>query len=285
MVKDITYEMVISRVNSFISLDISVNSTGWVRKRGDVVETGTYSLKATDELARRIEFENFLENLFGDHQYDRVFVEDVIMGCNFTTTKMLILLNVCVDDLMRYNRVKPAPITRIGNTVWKKYLRLLSKQQVIGQAQKDMIAQTMNDIGFVAEVQDIYDAMGIAVAVIFAEEAKLNETDISKETAKKVKADISKGYVIVECHSYNDMKQRAEKLKGKSRTREIIDVVYDTKYRSVVDQMKSIISTTGNDSAYYCIYAPLNRIGAMCVTKGFDISKDEIFFIAYRKSR
>ena len=286
MLKSVTYDMVIAKVNSFISLDISVNSTGWVRKRGDMVETGIYHLNATEELARRIEFENFLVNLFGDYEYDRVFVEDVIMGCNFATTKILVLLNVCVDDLMRYDRIKKAPITRVGNTVWKKYLRLLSSQQICGQQQKDMIVEIMNSIGFKADVQDIYDAMGIAVSTIYSEQAEI-DGELKNSLADgvhKVRNDISKGFTIVECKGYDDMQERALKLKGRTK-REVINITYDARYKNVVDQMKAVIATSGDDKALYCIYAPINRIGAMCITKGFDITKDELYFIAYRKTR
>lgn len=275
----VTYETIIAHVPSFISLDISVNSTGWVRKRGEQVETGIYHLNAENILERRIEFENFLEELFGDYQYDRVFIEDVIMGCNFLTTQILVLLNVCCEDLMRYNRIKTAPITRVGNTTWKKYLRLLSTRNIMGQADKNMISETMNNLGFKADVQDIYDAMGIAVSTIYSEVCQFDEGVKIDSTEKKVRPDITKGYTIVECNSYEDMMKRAKK-----RKRNIVEVVYDAKYRNLVEQMKSLILTTGDDTSVYAIYAPLSRIGAMCVTKGFDISKDEIYFLAYRKS-
>ena len=281
---EITYDKVISKVDSFISLDISVNSTGWVRKRGDKVEWGIYHLAKGTDLSRRIEFENFLEGLMGDYQYDRVFVEDVIMGCNFETTRILILLNIAVDDLMRYKRVKQAPITRINNTVWKKHLKLLAKHDVKGQDDKLMIRETLNGIGFTADIQDMYDAMGIAVAVIYVENAQIDEGILeSTVMPKKVRPDISRGYTIVECKNQEDMEKKAEKLKGRSR--EIIYVNYNEHYKNVVEQVKSMIIQSGKDYAVYCIHTPLDRVGAMCVTKGFDLSRDDTYFIAYRKNK
>ena len=111
---------------TFLSLDISVRSTGWVKSVNGEVTWGTKTLEAEDELGRRKEFREFLMSMLGETYFPVVFVEDVIAGTNFKTTKGLIQLNSIVDDLKEYGLVSVGEIKRIDNKVWKKYLKQAS---------------------------------------------------------------------------------------------------------------------------------------------------------------
>ena len=64
--------------------------------------------------------------MLGETYFPVVFVEDVIAGTNFKTTKGLIQLNTIVDDLKEYGLVSVGEIKRIDNKVWKKYLKMAS---------------------------------------------------------------------------------------------------------------------------------------------------------------
>ena len=102
---------------TFLSLDISVRSTGWVKSLNGEVTWGTLTLKSEDELGRRKEFREFLIEILGKDYYPVIFIEDVIAGTNFKTTKGLIQLNSIIDDLKEYNLVSVGEIKRIDNKV------------------------------------------------------------------------------------------------------------------------------------------------------------------------
>lgn len=170
-IRGINYKDILKLEPTFISLDISVRSTGWVNSINGNVEWGTYTLKSEDELGRRREFRQFLIDLLGSQEYPVVFVEDVIAGTNFKTSKGLIQLNYIVDDLMDLRIIKVCKITRVDNNRWKKYLRQVSNYRNIGIKEKDVkkhIILCLHNMDFKEEVvQDINDAMGLAVAMIF----------------------------------------------------------------------------------------------------------------------
>lgn len=170
-IRELQYQDILKLEPTFISLDISVKSTGWVKSINGNVEWGTYTLKSEDELGRRREFRQFLIDLLGNQEYPIVFVEDVIAGTNFKTSKGLIQLNYIVDDLMDLAIIKVGKVVRVDNNRWKKYLRQVSNYKNIGIKEKDIKKQIricLNNIGFEEKaVQDIYDAVGLAVAMIF----------------------------------------------------------------------------------------------------------------------
>ena len=159
LIKSVSYQDILQLEPDFISLDISINSTGWVRSRDGVIDFGTYSLKSLDELDRRVEFRGFLQDLIGGYSYKRVYVEDVIAGTNFKTTKSLIQLNTIVDDMKVFDLIKVDKIIREDNNSWKKYLRQVSNYEsdIKKENPKDMIVQCLNQIGFIGCCNKIYD--------------------------------------------------------------------------------------------------------------------------------
>lgn len=194
-VEKITYLDYFKKVKNFISLDISVHSSGWVRKIEDKLSYGTFSIQSNDELGRRKEFRSFIMKLFEDTTYDIVFIEDVIAGNNFKTTKGLIQLNTIVDDLNDLGLIHVNQIKRIDNKSWKKYLK--ESCNYIGNIKcendKELIVNCLNILGFNEDVkQDIYDAMGIAVSVIFRY-LILGE---KKKLGTILKNDLRKNYTI-----------------------------------------------------------------------------------------
>lgn len=167
---ELNYKDFLKLEPTFISLDISVRSTGWVKSINGNVEYGTYTLKAQDEMGRRKEFKEFLINLIADNKIPVVFVEDVIAGTNFLTTKGLIQLNSIVDDLKEYGLIDVEKIKRIDNKKWKKYLKSASNYDgdIKKEEDKQLIRNCMNCLGFNENIkQDIYDALGMAIAVIY----------------------------------------------------------------------------------------------------------------------
>lgn len=156
---------------TFLSLDISVRSTGWILSIDGNITWGTKSLKAEDELGRRLEFRTFLLNLIGSTHIPVVFVEDVYGGVNFKTVKGLIQLNTIVDDLKADKLILVDDIKRMDNKKWKKYLKQAANyKQGVKKNDKDIVIICLNELGFNLEVkQDIYDALGMAVAVVYKE--------------------------------------------------------------------------------------------------------------------
>ena len=63
---------------TFLSLDISVRSTGWVKSVNGEVTWGTKTLEAEDELGRRKEFREFLISMLGDIHFPVVFVANPV---------------------------------------------------------------------------------------------------------------------------------------------------------------------------------------------------------------
>ena len=155
----------------FISLDISVRSSGWVKNHKGILTYGTKALESQTELGRRVEFREFIEELFGKEYIETVYIEDVIAGTNFKTTKGLIQLNTIVDDLRELKVLDIGRIERIDNRKWKKYLKQLSDYKAIEKKNdKKIIIECMNNLGFNEnEKQDIYDALGMALGCIYKE--------------------------------------------------------------------------------------------------------------------
>lgn len=171
-----SYLDILKQSFDFISLDISVHSTGWVRYKEGKLDYGTFSIQSEDDLGRRKEFKAFVKGLFGIDYYPIVYIEDVIMGTNFKTTKALIQLNSIVDDLAADGILHIDSINRVDNNHWKKYLRELAgyKPAVKKEDHKIMIINCLGILGFNENVpQDIYDSLGMALAIIHRDKGDL----------------------------------------------------------------------------------------------------------------
>lgn len=168
-IEKLNYKEFLKYEPTFLSLDISVRSTGWVLSIDENITWGTKSLKAEDELGRRLEFRAFLIDLIGSKHIPVVMVEDVYGGVNFKTVKGLIQLNTIVDDLKADKLILVDDIKRIDNKKWKMYLKQAANYKLgTKKNDKEMVKGCLNKLGFDLEAkQDVYDSLGMAVGVIY----------------------------------------------------------------------------------------------------------------------
>ena len=265
-INKITYLDYLKLEPSFLSLDISVRSTGWVLCLNGEVKYGTYSIESQDELGRRREFREFLIDLIGKNHIPVVIVEDVIAGTNFKTTKGLIQLNSIIDDLNEYNLVSVGEIKRIDNKKWKKYLKSASNYDgdIKKEEDKILIKNCMIELGFSESVkQDIYDAMGMAVAVIYRDKF-LNEVSKTDTVLKK---DLKRGYTIKQFEVLDKKSDKyLEKLKEKYN-RDIENIDWSMETRDILYLFKQKINRDDYDNNIYIIKVNSMKLGVLALTK------------------
>lgn len=263
----VNYKDFIKMEPTFLSLDISVRSTGWVLCLDGNVQYGTYSIESQDELGRRREFREFLVSLIGDKVIPLVVVEDVIAGTNFKTTKGLIQLNSIIDDLKEYNLVSVGEIKRIDNKKWKKYLKQASNYEgeIKKEEDKVLIHNCMVELGFNENVkQDIYDALGMAVAVIFRDKV-LGEMSKTDAVLKK---DLKRGYTIKQFEDIGVKTDKyLEKLVKKYPDRQIESVDWTKEVRDVLYLFKQKIVRDDKDDNIYIIKVNNMKLGVLALTK------------------
>lgn len=294
MIESVKYTDILEKMPNFLSLDISVKSTGWVEWYNKKLTYGCYHIESQTNRQRREEYSKFLRGLIKDKHYEAIYVEDCIGGENYATNRILIELNVIVEDLMMYGFIPESPVERQLASVWENKLKLLSMRNPLPLLKpKEMTQLLLNDLGFkVSEVeakavggtkkdsnQDIYDAMGMAIATTLKDTKSNNVTKISK-----LHVDLSKGYKITQYITKAAMLEAALRKQKRARsTRNIKILDYDNKYKNMQLQFREHILESNNDKDYYCVTTPLNKVGAMAITKDFDISKDEVYFMVERR--
>lgn len=257
---------------SFMSFDISVRSTGWCKYKNGVLTYGSFELKHKSELQRRMDFRNTVISLI-DETYDFIAIEDVIAGCNFETTKTLVQLNSIIDDLVYLGELPCNNICRIGNTIWKKYLKEVSSYRGIKAAYgKEEIKESIQSLGFKEDVvQDIYDSIGIAVGVV------VQKQDSVKCTKAKLRTDLSKSYNF---YSFSD-----DKLKSiiESTGLSEFDVDFDFSYRDMLSQFKQEVMDSG-DNFIFVLNAPRDKYGVLALTGKLPMHNSDNRIIAIKKS-
>lgn len=269
---------------TFISLDISVRSTGWVKSLNGNIEYGTYAIKSVDETDRRKEFREFLINLIGKEKIPVVFVEDVIAGTNFLTTKGLIQLNTIVDDLKEYGILDIDKIKRIDNKKWKKYLKSACNYEgdIKKEEDKQLIKNCLNQIGFNENVkQDIYDAIGIAVSVIYRDNILKEEPKINTV----LKKDLKSGYSIKQfMEKDKKFDKYLENLKNKyNREVEVIDWSFEV--RDILYLFKQKISNEKVDNKIYIITVNNMKLGILALTKKLNVETPYSYLIITKNKR
>lgn len=269
---------------TFISLDISVRSTGWVKSLNGNIEYGTYTIKSVDETDRRKEFREFLINLIGKEKIPVVFVEDVIAGTNFLTTKGLIQLNTIVDDLKEYGILDIDKIKRIDNKKWKKYLKSACNYEgdIKKEEDKQLIKNCLNQIGFNENVkQDIYDAIGIAVSVIYRDNILKEEPKINTV----LKKDLKSGYSIKQfMEKDKKFDKYLENLKNKyNREVEVIDWSFEV--RDILYLFKQKISNEKVDNKIYIITVNNMKLGILALTKKLNVETPYSYLIITKNKR
>lgn len=269
---------------NFISLDISKTSTGWVKKVGTEIQYGTKSFSNLDDVETRHAFKEFIKELFGTVEYNFVCIEDVIGGTNFRTNKILYQLNPIVDDLMYEGIIKSCKVERIDNMQWKRTLRQISgvTTPIKNLESKEEIRLHMEKLGFnITLKQDIIDAVGMAIAVLYRRK-------VGENTGKKakLKTDLTKCYKIQEhdnmeiCKAYID---KILKKKG-NEGREVVTLEYSSRYKDVNSFFKKMITEADKDNAIYIIKAPVGKLGVLGVKKEIGLTKSldsEVIFTAY----
>lgn len=269
---------------TFVSLDISVRSTGWVKSLNSNIEYGTYTIKSIDETDRRKEFREFLINLIGKEKMPVVFVEDVIAGTNFLTTKGLIQLNTIVDDLKEYGILDIDKIKRIDNKKWKKYLKSACNYEgnIKKEEDKQLIKNCLNQIGFNENVkQDIYDAIGIAVSVIYRDNILKEEPKINTV----LKKDLKSGYSIKQfMEKDKKFDKYLENLKNKY-SREIEEIDWSSEVRDILYLFKQKISNEKVDNKIYIITVNNMKLGILALTKKLNVETPYSYLIITKNKR
>lgn len=273
---------IFSYVDSFISLDISKTSTGWVRYRNGIKEEGCYTIKSDveDLLAQRKEFREFIIDLFQNQTYEYVFIEDTIGSVNYKTSRILQQLNPITDDLMELGMLPQSPIIREGNGTWKKNLCFIAnyKPEIKGEDDKTTIRNALQCLGYgdgsIAFVrEDIFDAHGLAVGCITR--LKLRAEPVKK---KKLKTNISQVYKIEQFSDEYEALDRANALDRHIEQVNLLNASRDLNYN-----FKKHIIETDDDTKVYFITIPTNKIGRIALDKGFNLDYDISYLVVYRK--
>ena len=263
---------------TFLSLDISVRSTGWVKSLNGEVTWGTLTLKSEDELGRRKEFREFLIEILGKDYYPVIFIEDVIAGTNFKTTKGLIQLNSIIDDLKEYNLVSVGEIKRIDNKVWKKYLKKACNYDgdIKKEEDKQLIKNCMNEIGFSFNVkQDIYDAMGMAIALIYRDNI-LQDKPKSKTVLKK---DLRHGFLIKQYLNKDKKFDKSLENIIKKYNRNVEELDWSLEAHDILYLFKQKISKDGIDDKIYVIKVNNMKLGVLALTKKLNVENPFSYLI------
>lgn len=280
-ISKLSYQDILRLEPTFISLDISVNSTGWIRSIDGKLEWGTYSLQSEDELGRRREFKQFLIDLFGTNEYPIVYVEDVIAGTNFKTTKGLIQLNTIVDDLADVGILNVKEIKREDNKKWKKYLKQASNYEsaVLKENDKDLIKNSLHEIGFNEKVaQDIYDALGLAISMIFRYKV-LGET---RKELVPLKMDLKRGYLIKQFNSKDKLLSAGQK-EGISRNREIDEIDWSNEKRDILYLFKRKVKSEQRDDKIYLITEKSSKLGILALDKKLNTDETITYLMITKK--
>lgn len=282
-VKDWTLDMILGLSEDFVSLDISVTSTGWTRYKDNVLEWGTYTLEETkkDEVARRREYRQFLIGLLGDHKWPTVYIEDVIASVNHETSKVLIQLNPLLDDLVDGGRLFANSIRRENNGTWKRRLTALSGvHSAIKRAKnvKALVREQLHSLGFNKErsaiAEDVYDSLGMAVGTLYGDLIG----DIVMVAAKK---DLGKGYQLRQFSSIDAAFEYAAK-KVLNCNGYIAAMDFEDSKKAVKTDFKATVSTMG-DNFVFVLTVNGRRLGALGVDKGLDTSEGETYIVAYNE--
>ncbi|AFQ30015.1 hypothetical protein P4493_04765 [Bacillus thuringiensis] len=171
-------------MESGLGLDISKTSTGITIFDGETVKTYQCVIEYDEDspfhwylLTKALEDD--LKSLLQGKHFDVIGIEDSIQGENYDTVRKLILLNSVIDKIIMEGNVTCDYFKRIGNTVWKKWLRTLKpgKKILKDKAEIEMILDYLdfplvdlyrNEKNSVKEkdgYQDQLDSTGVLIGV------------------------------------------------------------------------------------------------------------------------
>ena len=279
----INYIDILNLGGSFLSLDISKCSLGWCMWYESSLKYGTKEFQGKSVTELKYEFRDFLINLVGDKELDCVYVEDTIMGNNYKTTKVLISLNTVPDDLMYEGKLKVGKLCRLGNTQWKKYLKVLTGYTplIAGLDVKEQVQNMIAILGFCENVkQDVYDALGIALGEI-ARKHILNVNSMHK-----LKTDILKGYEI---YQFDNEEEKANKIKSLLSRRKWLNNVVEIKDSDIERDLrytfKKKVELNG-DSNVFDIDISTKSVGSLLIKKHIDFDgKDKLMMVVVKRCK
>lgn len=286
-IEAVTYNSILKQVPNFISLDISKNSTGWVRSIDGIIDDGTFEIEADKyELVKvRRDFRNFVIDLCGGREIDYLFIEDAIGSVNFDTARVLYQLNCIPDDLNDMGLISVKTIIREDNKVWKKNLKLASgyKSKIAGESNdKQVIRNCLLLLGYGDGTtdnikEDIYDAYGLAVGVIYSR-------FIKKEAPKqrKLKTNVTTGYAIKQFIDSYGADIKAEEI-AKKRNWEIVHLDFRSKGRDLRFNFAKLINDSSDENKVYVIRVITCKIGVIAVSLGLNLDLEESHLVIYRK--
>lgn len=304
--KAITYDAILAGYSgNFAALDVSVGSTGWVKRLNGVLTYGYFHLESKTDLDRRQEFRTRILSLLGKATYQHIFIEDVISGGNFKTDKILMQLNPIIDDMAFEQSIHVGTIMRVGNSVWKKHLRIASNyaqnSTIIKLKDKLQIQACLAHIGFsVVDIlkaypsimgkkkkieetstQDILDAMGIAVGCIF----NLTSKGLTHTPATDIKLclDITSGYSVYQYNTYKEAEKKALKVQNRIEAAITYEDFSAGKrdfkhlFRHMVERKK--------DSDIFIIYTPTDKLGVIAIQKKLSLEVSSSYIVCYKTKR
>lgn len=278
----VTFNTFISMTRSFVSLDISKTSTGWVKWLNGELSYGTFTIKSPDSdgVSQRKEFKEHLRSIFLQDDFEYLFIEDIIGSVNFRTARVLYQLNPIADDLIEDGVLSVGTLVRESNKVWKKYLKLASNYKPKYKASKndkELICNALHSLGFNASEsnklpQDIYDALGLAIGVIYRLKVLNQSTDKSK-----AKTNIASGYNLMQFDDKYSALDFANTL-----NRKIIDLDFLGSSRDLVYNFKRYMEVENDDKNVFLIEIEINRIGVLAIKNNFDLNVDVSYILVYR---
>lgn len=281
-VERVTWKTICRQLPSCFAFDISKSGTGWATWDNEKRELlcGTFSLTdSADDLEMRSTFRKYVLEFFTNadgttKKFEHYSVEDVIGSSNFHTANTLYQLNPIVDDMMYYSEEIPkAEIHRIGNTVWRKYLKALAnwKSPINGHTDTKWIAQQcLKELG-IPESFWANDNESDALGILLASMAKnyLGFT-LESSTKAKVVTDIRKGHTVKQFAQdalvYPKLVKYLEKYKPEDIVRHKIE---DAKVRDIVSVCAELIKENGNEKIYV-IDAPSRALGVFLTHKNIE---------------
>lgn len=273
----VTAQSILQKLPSFLSLDISKNSTGYVVWYENGLEVGTITLKSPDPSECRREFSSNLIELIGGRSFSYVLVEDTIGGCNYKTNRILSQLNVVVDTLMEYDKIPTMPILREGNSEWKKKLRLLTSElgaEVSRLNDKEEICARLSSLGLdiTGIKQDILDAYGMALSVLYFE---------LFGSPKGVSSKYSPSSFKIKCFPTSDKAMEFAEKKAKS----LSCMIKCLGSKEIKHDLKRYISTSCKEqsmSEVTVVSVPECRLGVYCYTLDYELVDGLTFTVIYR---
>lgn len=305
--QEMVYGEILKEMPSFLALDISVTSTGYVSWVDGKLELGCKPLHSTNIKEQVAEFSKWLESK-AICSYTYFLVEEVITSENFDTMKKLIRLNGVIDDLMLYGRVAERPVIRRTAVQWNKVLYQNTggaSLSLTGRAsRKAATVNALKRVGFdvhkeieqrgielpkANSYEDIADAMGLALSHYFETKDVTGISDM--DGVKELLTDLtSRKYELKQYRTYGEMRAMAEKsLKRSKRLTFIRDIQYNADFRNIIEQFRVEVEDQGSDEGIFLITTPLSKVQYPFLTKGMDVSvgylqNDELYFTVKKKA-